>query len=164
MRKATVLLVVTLCSLLMQAQSGNSENPTVKVAVAPNYPPLAVAARISGTVTVRTVVDVSGSVLQAEVTAGHPMLRRAATDAAKKWMFDTSSQEKRTAILSFGFVLLPEKAGLESQTSFLPPYSVEVKKRPAKPTVNYGSRSGKPGTLPNYDLSDFSPNISNLHI
>ncbi len=125
----------------MCAQVGSSENPAVKAAVAPNYPPLAVAARISGTVTVRAVVDASGSVTQTEVTAGHPMLKQAAADAAQKWKFDTSSQEQRTVILSFEFVLLPEKAELESQTSFLPPYGIEVKKRPAEPTVNYGSRS-----------------------
>jgi TonB family protein len=125
----------------MHAQVSSSENPAVKAAVAPIYPPLAVAARISGTVTVRAVVDASGSVTQAEVTAGHPMLKQAAADAAQKWKFDASSQEQRTAVLSFQFVLLPEKAELESQTSFLPPYSVEVKKRPAEPTVNYGSRS-----------------------
>jgi TonB family protein len=141
-RKITVFLLVTLFSLLMHAQVSSSENPAVKAAVAPSYPPLAVAARISGTVTVRAVVDASGSVTQTEVTAGHPMLKQAAGDAAKKWKFTTtSSQEQRTAILSFEFVLPPEKAELESQTSFLPPYSVEVKKRPAEPSVNYGSRS-----------------------
>ena len=46
------------------------------------YPPVAKAARASGTVTVQVVVDERGNVVSAKAVGGHPLLRQAAAAAA----------------------------------------------------------------------------------
>src|SRR5258707_9812379 len=53
----------------------------------PIYPPLARQARIMGDVKVRLLIRKDGSVQSAEVISGHPMLKQAATESAKKSMF-----------------------------------------------------------------------------
>ena len=50
----------------------------------PVYPPLARQARIMGDVKLRIGIRRDGSVATAEVIGGHPMLRQAALDSAKK--------------------------------------------------------------------------------
>ncbi|HEX8560823.1 MAG TPA: cytochrome c oxidase assembly factor Coa1 family protein [Pyrinomonadaceae bacterium] len=53
----------------------------------PPYPPLAKAARASGTVTVRVTVDETGHVVSAAAVSGHPLLRAAAVAAARQARF-----------------------------------------------------------------------------
>ena len=53
----------------------------------PVYPPVAKAARASGTVTVEVTVDETGKVTSAQAISGHPLLRAAATQAAFKARF-----------------------------------------------------------------------------
>ena len=118
----------------------------VKAAVAPHYPPIAVAARAGGDVVVRVLVGPDGSVLHAEVVSGPRILQQSATEAAEKWKFETSDQAatNRSSEIKFSYVLLPEDAKEESETVFLPPDAVVLRHRPAKPTVNYGAKSGPP--------------------
>jgi TonB family protein len=140
-----MLLRVILCSLLvvwgpcLAAQEGCP----VKAAVAPQYPPIAVLARLSGSVAVRVVVDQSGNVTQADATKGHPVLKKAAREAAKKWKFEIAPAPSRTTLLEFDFKVLPEKSDLESETTFMPPNKVEVRKRPPESTVS--DRTDLPG-------------------
>jgi TonB family protein len=53
----------------------------------PIYPPLARVARIMGDVKLQLLIRKDGSVESAEVISGHPMLKQAATESAKKSMF-----------------------------------------------------------------------------
>jgi TonB family protein len=53
----------------------------------PLYPPDAKAARVSGSVPVRVVVDVDGRVSSAQATDGPQLLRQAAEDAAREAVF-----------------------------------------------------------------------------
>jgi len=53
----------------------------------PNYPPIARAARISGTVVLHAVVSTWGSVMELSVVSGSPMLQQAALDAVKTWKY-----------------------------------------------------------------------------
>ncbi len=55
--------------------------------VEPVYPPLAKAARVSGTVVVEVTVDEEGNVISARALSGHPLLKDAAVSAAKGWKF-----------------------------------------------------------------------------
>ena len=55
--------------------------------VEPSYPPQAKAARVSGVVVVEVVVDEAGNVTSARQISGHPLLRDAATAAARGWKF-----------------------------------------------------------------------------
>jgi TonB family protein len=121
----------------------------VKAAVAPLYPPIAVAARAVGDVVVRVSVGPDGSVLHAEVVSGPRILQQSATEAAVKWKFEASdpATTSRSSQIKFSYVLLPEDAKEESETVFLPPDAVVLRHRPEKPTVNYGAQSAPPDTL-----------------
>jgi periplasmic protein TonB len=66
---------------------GNIRPPTRVVYVAPVYPPLALAARVQGTVILQAVIDEKGSVRELRVLRGHPLLDDAAMQAVDKWQF-----------------------------------------------------------------------------
>lgn len=55
--------------------------------VEPTYPPLAKAARVSGSVVVEVTVDEEGNVISARALSGHPLLKDAAVGAARGWRF-----------------------------------------------------------------------------
>lgn len=56
--------------------------------VAPVYPPLALQARIQGTVRFMATIDRQGRVSNLQVQSGHPLLIQAAIEAAKQWIFE----------------------------------------------------------------------------
>jgi TonB family protein len=55
--------------------------------VEPVFPPLAKAARISGSVVIEVTIDEAGSVMSARAISGHPLLKDAAVTAARGWKF-----------------------------------------------------------------------------
>ena len=61
--------------------------PARIVNVPPVYPPVAVAARISGTVIIEAVIDVDGSVRDAKVLRSIPLLDAAALAAVRQWRY-----------------------------------------------------------------------------
>jgi TonB family protein len=72
--------------------------------VAPVYPQIAKAARVSGQVKLNVEADQqTGLVTSVSVASGHPMLVQAATEAAQQWRFDSSSIPKQpvTAVIEF---------------------------------------------------------------
>ncbi len=54
---------------------------------APLYPPIARAARISGTVVLKATISKTGSIRDLSVISGPPMLQQAALDAVKTWRY-----------------------------------------------------------------------------
>ena len=74
----------------------------VKTKVAPLYPDLARRMNITGVVKILITVTPTGSVKDAKLVGGHPVLANAALDAVKKWRFETASQEA-TGIVEFRF-------------------------------------------------------------
>jgi TonB family protein len=77
-------------------------NRKVKSKVAPLYPDLARRMNITGVVKVLITVSANGSVKDAKLVGGHPVLANAALDAVKKWRFEASPQES-TGIVEFRF-------------------------------------------------------------
>jgi periplasmic protein TonB len=77
--------------------------------IQPPYPPIAKAARASGAVTVQVTISEEGRVIEAVVTGGHPLLRDAALQAARQWMFRPTELSgvpvKVQGILTFNFTL-----------------------------------------------------------
>jgi periplasmic protein TonB len=75
----------------------------------PPYPPIARAARASGAVVIQVVISEDGRVEQAEVLSGHPLLREAALQAAKRWVFKPTLLSgvpvKVQGALTFNFTL-----------------------------------------------------------
>ena len=77
--------------------------------VQPPYPPIAKAARAAGAVQVQVTISEEGRVIEAAVIAGHPLLRDAALQAAKRWTFQPTELSgvpvKVQGILTFNFTL-----------------------------------------------------------
>jgi protein TonB len=75
----------------------------------PPYPPLARKAHISGTVTVRILLDETGKVISARATDGHPLLQHAAIQAAYQAQFTPTMLSKQpvkaTGIITYHFML-----------------------------------------------------------
>jgi periplasmic protein TonB len=53
----------------------------------PRYPPIAKAARVSGTVVLHAVISTTGSVINLQAVSGPGMLQQAALDAVKSWKY-----------------------------------------------------------------------------
>jgi periplasmic protein TonB len=77
--------------------------------VQPPYPPIAKAARASGAVQVQVTISEDGRVIEAAVMNGHPLLRDAALQAARRWTFQPTELSgvpvKVQGILTFNFTL-----------------------------------------------------------
>ncbi|MGB9204523.1 MAG: energy transducer TonB [Terriglobales bacterium] len=72
---------------------GQETNRKVKTKVSPVYPELARKMNISGVVKVRVTIAANGSVKDAQLVGGHPVLASAAMDAVRKWRFETRPEE-----------------------------------------------------------------------
>jgi protein TonB len=77
--------------------------------VQPPYPPIAKAARASGAVQVQVTISEEGRVIAADVVSGHPLLRDAAVQAARQWVFKPTELSgvpvKVQGVLTFNFTL-----------------------------------------------------------
>jgi TonB family protein len=83
----------------------DSDNEIVRRAkskVQPVYPDLARKMNITGTVKVQVTVAPNGTVKDAKVVGGHPVLASAALEAVKKWRFEPASVES-TGVVDFKF-------------------------------------------------------------
>jgi TonB family protein len=60
----------------------------LRVKVEPLYPPLAKLARVDGRVRIEVLVNTDGSVARVVQSSGHPLLARAAIEAAKKYRYE----------------------------------------------------------------------------
>jgi TonB family protein len=76
-----------------QEIKGQETTRKVKTKVSPVYPELARRMNISGVVKVRVTVAANGSVKDAQLVGGHPVLASAALDAVKKWRFEARPEE-----------------------------------------------------------------------
>lgn len=106
-RMGTLLGVVAVLlggvKLTLRAQ--NSDNEVVRRAkskVQPEYPELARRMNITGTVRVQVVVAPNGTVKDAKVVGGHPVLAGAALEAVRKWRFEPAPAES-TGVVDFKF-------------------------------------------------------------
>lgn len=74
----------------------------VKTRVMPDYPTLAKQMRVTGKVKIETTIAADGHVTSTKVVGGSPLLVNAATDAIKKWRFETAPKET-TEVIEFDF-------------------------------------------------------------
>ncbi|HEV2905507.1 MAG TPA: TonB family protein [Pyrinomonadaceae bacterium] len=113
---------VILIELKHEAKANEQGTPTSKPGIAggvlngkaiskpePVYPPVAKAARASGSVTVEILVDESGRVVSASAVSGHPLLQGAAVTAAREARFSptllSGQPVKVSGVLTYNFVL-----------------------------------------------------------
>ena len=105
---AAVLIAITLTFTIsvrqVRAQSAPNDEflRRAKTKVQPAYPELARKMSISGTVKIEIVVLPNGTVKEARVVGGHPVLATAALDAARKWRFEPAPAES-TGVIDFKF-------------------------------------------------------------
>jgi len=101
---AVVTLAMMLGPVIVGAQQTQNEELVrrAKNKVQPVYPELARKMNIAGTVKIEVVVSPNGSVKDARVVGGHPVLASAALDAARKWRFEPAAGES-TGIIDFRF-------------------------------------------------------------
>lgn len=101
---AVLTLAVGMTPIPTRAQQVQSEEMVrrAKSKVQPGYPELAKKMNLAGTVKIEVVVAPNGTVKDARIVGGHPVLAGAALDAAKKWRFEPASVES-TGIIDFKF-------------------------------------------------------------
>jgi TonB family protein len=105
---AVVLAALTLAVALgpIQVRAQQAQNDEIarraKTKVQPAYPELARKMNLVGTVKIEVVVAPNGSVKDARVVGGHPVLAGAALEAAKKWRFEPASAES-SGVIDFKF-------------------------------------------------------------
>jgi TonB family protein len=103
------LIFTTLAMLLTIGVAGISGQDAqsdllrrAKTKVQPVYPELARKMNLVGSVKVEVVVAPNGSVKDAKVVGGHPVLANAALEAVKKWRFEPAAAES-TGVVDFKF-------------------------------------------------------------
>ena len=108
-RAAAALLVVltlamTVGPICVRAQQTQTDEIVrrAKSKVQPAYPELARKMNITGTVKIEVVVAANGTVKEARVVGGHPVLANAALEAARKWRFEPAAAES-TGVIDFKF-------------------------------------------------------------
>jgi TonB family protein len=101
---AILTLAVSLGPIHMRAQQTQNDEIArrAKTKVQPVYPELARKMNLVGTVKIEVVVAPNGTVKDARVVGGHPVLAGAALDAAKKWRFEPASAES-SGVIDFKF-------------------------------------------------------------
>jgi TonB family protein len=84
-----------------------SRYPKVIKGATPRYPADAKAAGVSGAVSVRVLISEEGKVIEAEAVSGHQLLREAAVEAAKQYVFSPTEKSgvpvKVKGIITFNF-------------------------------------------------------------
>jgi TonB family protein len=90
-------------------EKGNVEPGSALTKVAPAYPPEAKEAGVSGKVQVQVTISEEGRVIEAMAISGPELLREAAVQAAKQWVFKPTRLDgapvKVQGILTFNFEL-----------------------------------------------------------
>lgn len=144
MKEKRVLMRALVTSILlfssfgpaMAVQSNESGDPPVVSAVAPIYPPIALAMNAKGEVVIEVSIDAAGKVVSATVVSGNEYFREASKQAAMKWQFGTvkKGSKPRTARLTFvyryGDATQPLRTQPEITTALKPQYRVELVSQP----------------------------------
>ena len=75
----------------LSALAENKAERKVKLQVAPVYPELARRMAVTGSVKVQVTIAPNGSVKQARLVGGHPLLVDPAMDAVKRWKYEPAA-------------------------------------------------------------------------
>lgn len=101
----------------------------------PAYPPIAKAAGVEGFVPVKVTINDAGEVTSAVATDGPPLLRQAAVDAAKKWVFDERQRraiKNNETVIGYTFTLSTAQVFSTPST----PYQVVISSGSSTQRVN----------------------------
>ncbi|HUO16483.1 MAG TPA: energy transducer TonB [Verrucomicrobiae bacterium] len=87
---------------LAQASQNDEILRRAKSKVQPDYPELARKMKITGAARIEVVVAPNGTVREARIVGGHPVLAGAALEAARKWKFEPAAEESK-GLIEFKF-------------------------------------------------------------
>ena len=112
--------------VLLSSLTGAEEYPRKLVHYeTPAYPAVAVAVKATGEVKLDITVDEDGRVVMAVPTGGHPLLRKAAADAARQWRFAKGTPANLDVAIIFNL-------GKRNRTKLRKPYRLEFTHRPTR--------------------------------
>lgn len=102
---AVLSFAIAMSHFTVRAQNSQSDESVrrAKVKVWPVYPELAHKMNISGSVKISVTVAPNGTVKEAHIVGGHPLLASEALAAARKWRFEPGPNETAGIILDFKF-------------------------------------------------------------
>jgi protein TonB len=102
-RVVAIALLGGMAAIVLPSAFGQGEiTRKVKTKVAPEYPELARRMNIVGVVKIQVTVAANGSVKNAKVIGGHPLLADTALEAVKQWRYEPATGET-TGLVEFHF-------------------------------------------------------------
>jgi TonB family protein len=119
-------LVLALWLVLTLACSGRTANRAVISAVAPTYPPPALAMKVGGEVIVSVRVDEAGHVAEATAVSGNVLLEEPSVSAAKEWRF-AASPRPSTEELVFAYEWFEAGRPFQARTIFVQPNRMTIR-------------------------------------
>jgi len=99
LNKIIIRIGLVFCISLLCSTSLFAQGRAVKQQVTPSKPDIAKKMHVSGDVKVEVIVAPNGTVKSAKPLGGHPLLVDAAVDAAKRFKFDTGTDETKETIV-----------------------------------------------------------------
>jgi TonB family protein len=92
-----LIVAVALCAgLFMRASSAQAQGRTGRKVInriAPVYPELAKQLHVGGVVKLEVVIRANGNVKSTQAVGGNPVLIESATEAVRKWRFETAPED-----------------------------------------------------------------------
>jgi len=146
-RRISVIGILSVMVLFVSVAGGQDTDETVKVrtAVAPFYPPAAMALLEEGRFEIPVKIKPNGDVADADFKSVSKWFAPALKLIVPKWRFSAASPDQkadRTVTLVFVFVIKPNGTNrLELLPIFRPPFEVEIRDMP--PLVETPSRKSK---------------------
>lgn len=102
------MAALLMCSLFLLSQAGafqssiqletTNSGRRIKTRVEPEYPELALKARISGTARVSVVVTAEGTIKDVKELGGSPILLAALVRAVKQWKYEPAPKESEIEV------------------------------------------------------------------
>jgi len=116
-------------ALLALSVVSAQDNVSVREAVPPIYPAIALSARATGAVIVEVQIDSAGSVTTARAISGAGALRPISEFTARRWLFASSETAvARSVRLTFRFTIVADGTNSKDRVPiFRPPYEVETR-------------------------------------
>jgi TonB family protein len=93
---AGAFVILSFCSSPAQAPPEGARK--ILVRVTPQYPNIARAANLHGTVKIAVVVAPAGSVKSMEIVGGHPILAQSAESAVRQWKWEPMAHETTESV------------------------------------------------------------------
>jgi Gram-negative bacterial TonB protein C-terminal len=142
MRLHIAPLLALFFALPLSGQSGSATPvPILQGAALPRYPPIAMAAHVTGKVILHVTVK-DGLVVKTDVVSkldpsGQRFLETATIENLKTWHFAVDVNGIFTVSYAYAITGAETDNPTNAKVTILPSLDVEVTGRPVKPTVNY---------------------------